>query len=293
MSSFAFKRRLEKYQSNKIRHFIGISFILLLVSFYSSAETKKNVLFIIVDDLRPELNCYGGSYIHSPNIDKLAESGFMFTHSYCNIPVCGASRASLMTGLYPTRNRFKSYKTYADQDAPGKVTLPEHFKNNGFSTFSYGKVFHHLDDGLQSWTEIPWRLDYPNNVHIQKYWRDYRGKENLWTQDTLKPAGAAGPAWEKADVPDNAYYDGKVAEKAINQLEKLSGVNQPFFMAVGFVKPHLPFNAPSKYWDIYTREEIELAPNPFMPENAPKESNFNSNRYGVSSPPLCGVNEYI
>ncbi|MDX1284820.1 MAG: sulfatase [Draconibacterium sp.] len=237
--------------------------------------SKPNVLFIAVDDLRPELGCYGVEQIHSPNIDKLASEGVMFQRAYCNIPVCGASRASILTGQYPTRTRFTTYYTRVEEDAPGIATLPEHFKNNGYFTTSYGKVFHHLDDGLSAWTESPWRPDYPNDIHVQEYWRDYRSPENIWTKDTLQPAGIAGPAWEKADVPDNAYYDGKVTDKTISTLKKLAQTKEPFFLGVGFVKPHLPFNAPSKYWDLYSEEEIEKAPNPFMPENAPKEANYN------------------
>ena len=239
-------------------------------------KKQPNVLFIIVDDLRPELNCYGMEYIQSPNIDKLAESGCMFTRSYCNMPVCGASRASLLTGMYPNRVRFTSYKTYADEDAPGVVTLPRQFKQNGYSTYSYGKVFHHLDDAVESWSETPWRADYPNNIHIQEYWRDYRNEENLHTKDEDMPGGAAGPAWERGKVGDDAYYDGKTAEKAIDKLKSLSKADKPFFMAVGFVKPHLPFNSPSDYWEKYPQEDIQLATNNYMPENAPKEANFNS-----------------
>jgi choline-sulfatase len=237
--------------------------------------TKPNILFISVDDLRPELGCYGVNSIQTPNIDKLAENGVMFERAYCNIPVCGASRASILTGLFPTRTKFTTYFTRVDQDAPGIVTLPEHFKNNGYFTTSFGKVFHHLDDGLNAWTETPWRPDYPNDIHTQEYWRDYRSSENIWTKDTLQPAGIAGPAWEKADVPDNAYYDGLVSEKTIFKLKLLAKSNAPFFLGVGFVKPHLPFNAPGKYWDLYTCENIDLAPNPFMSEDAPKEAFYN------------------
>lgn len=270
------KNDLGKIRTGKKGNLVILSLFLALTLFSGCTQKKKNVLFIIVDDLRPELSCYGAEQIHSPNIDKLAGSGCMFLHSYCNIPVCGASRASLFTGLYPSRSRFYSYKSFINEDAPGEVTMPEYFKNNGYFTCSFGKTIHHLDDALQSWSETPWRADYPNNIHKQEYWRDYRSPENLWTKDSLKPLGAPGPAWEKADVSDDTYYDGKTAEKVVDKLEKLSRSDKPFFLAVGFLKPHLPFNAPAKYWDMYTRDEIKLAPNPFMPENAPKEAWFNS-----------------
>lgn len=239
------------------------------------APQKPNVLFIVVDDLRPELGCYGVEQIHSPNIDKLASEGVMFKNSFCNISVCGASRSSILTGEYPTRTRFTTYFTRIEEDAPGVTTLPGQFAKNGYYTTSLGKVIHHLDDALQSWTETPWRPDYPNSIHVQEYWRDYRSPDNIWTKDTLQPAGMVGPAWEHAEVPDSAYYDGKIANKAISKLNELANSEQPFFLAVGFLKPHLPFNAPAKYWDMYSREEIDKAPNPFFPQNAPKESFYN------------------
>ncbi len=239
-------------------------------------KERPNILMIIVDDLKPELGCYDKDYIISPNIDKLAAEAVIFDRAYCNIPVCGASRASMMTGKYPNRVTYTDFKTYMDLDAPGAVTLPEYFKNNGYNTLSFGKVFHHMDDALRSWSETPWRPDYPNDIHIQEYWRDYRAEENIWTKDTLMPGGAPGPAWESPDVPDNTYYDGKVAEKAVKQLEDLASGDQPFFLSVGLLKPHLPFNAPLKYWDGYSKSDIHLVPNPFMPENAPSAANFNS-----------------
>ena len=236
---------------------------------------KPNILFIAVDDLRPELGCYGKSWIKSPNIDALANEGVLFQHSYCNIPVCGATRASILSGIYPTRTRFTTYFAKVDEDVPGVVTLPQQFKENGYETISFGKVFHHLSDGLQSWSETPWRPDYPTDIYTQEEWRDYRTHENLWTYNDKNKGGLAGPAWEKADVPDDTYYDGKTANKAVEELRSLANSDKPFFLAIGFLKPHLPFNAPAKYWDLYSHDEIELAPNPFFPENAPDEARYN------------------
>ena len=120
-------------------------------------STRPNVLFIAVDDLRPELNCYGRSHIHSPNIDGLAAGGILFEHAYCMVPTCGASRASLMTGIRPSRNRFTTYFTRADKDANGMTTLNSHFKNHGYHTISIGKVFHVAADNEDGWSEKPWR----------------------------------------------------------------------------------------------------------------------------------------
>lgn len=164
---------------------------------------KPNILFIAVDDLRPELGCYGKSWIKSPNIDALASEGVVFQRAYCNIPVCGASRASILSGVYPTRTRFTNYSTRVDEDMPGIVTLPQNFKESGYQTFSFGKVFHHPDDAaIRSWSETPWRPDYPTDIYTQEGWRDYQSNENIWTYNDKSKGGAAGPAWEKAEVQD-------------------------------------------------------------------------------------------
>ncbi len=226
---------------------------------------KPNVLFIAVDDLRPELNCYGQTQIQSPNIDRLASEGTIFNRAYCNIPVCGASRASLLTGLRPARERFLHYYTRADEDAPGVVCLSQHFKNNGYTTISNGKIFHHQDDRAESWDEN-WR------PKITSTWRDYQLEENI-RRDTS--GNKRGPAVESADVSDSAYFDGKIALKTIKDLKKLKEKGEPFFLAAGFLKPHLPFNAPEKYWQLYPEEEVELPDNDYKPVGAPDAAMMN------------------
>ena len=251
-----------------------------LVVFLSSCGQEKkpikpNVLFISIDDLRPELNAYGRSQIISPSIDKIAEEGTVFYRAYCNVPVCGASRASLLTGIYPTSKRFTDYKSRVDEEAPGIVTIPEHFKNNGYYTSTVGKIFHHPDDGLKGWSKEPYRPDYPNTNKQQELWRDYQSPENSWTKELKLPLGGAGPAWEAGEVDDTVYYDGKTTQLALLELERLAKQEQPFFFGLGYIRPHLPFNAPKKYWDMYDSIDIELPDNYFMPENAPQDSWFN------------------
>lgn len=227
---------------------------------------QPNILFIAVDDLRPELACYGESHIHSPHIDQLAAEGTRFDRSYCNIPVCGASRASLMTGLRPARNRFLTYLTWADKEAPGITTLPKHFRNHGYTTISNGKIFHHDTDASDSWDEI-W---HPKSN--SKSWRDYVLQENIEADTANRSRGA--PV-ERANVADNAYKDGKTTEKVIQDLQKLKETGKPFFLAAGFLKPHLPFNAPEKYWALYDGK-VKLPNNNYIPKDAPKESIHNS-----------------
>ncbi|MCC5929640.1 MAG: sulfatase [Cyclobacteriaceae bacterium] len=245
---------------------LGLLILLFLCIQCNQKEQKPfNVLFIAVDDLRPELNAYGKTRIQSPHIDRLAREGTTFTRAYCNVPVCGASRASILTGLRPTRERFLGYDTWVDKDAPGIITLPMHFKNHGYYTISNGKVAHHQGDCEGVWDE-EWRPR-PQGTS----WRDYLLPENLALDDSIK----RGPSWEIADVPDSAYFDGKIAVKTIRDLQKLKEKDQPFFLAVGFFKPHLPFNAPKKYWDLYDPADIGLADNPFKPENAPDAAMHN------------------
>ncbi|MHC4313724.1 MAG: sulfatase-like hydrolase/transferase [Planctomycetota bacterium] len=238
---------------------------------------KPNVLFIAVDDLRPQLGCYGHKQMLSPNIDRLASEGVLFIRSYCQVPVCGASRASLLTGVRPTRDRFINYSVWAEKDLPGALSIPKHFRKNGYHTISNGKIFHHSNDCRDSWSEDPWRPKGP--------WQNYLLEKS--TKLARKNQRGKGPAFESADVPDNAYFDGMIADKAVSDLKRLSNMDKPFFLALGFFKPHLPFNAPKKYWDLYKREQIDLADNPFRPKGAPDAAlhNWGELRNYVGIPP--------
>lgn len=245
-----------------------INLIILFIAFVGilSAQTQKpNVLFIAVDDLRPELACYGQSHIKSPNIDKLAESGLTFNRAYCNIPVCGASRASILSGIRPNRSRFLNYSCRQDEDVPGTVGLPMHFKNNGYTTISLGKIYHHKDDGKGSWSETPWA---PTGD-----WQGWQAYVLPESHAQIEPRqngnGINGPSFEAPDAPDHIYPDGMLAEEAISKLQNFKNTKEPFFLAVGFLKPHLPFNAPKKYWDMYNYDDIQLPLNMQKPENAP------------------------
>ena len=210
---------------------IGVATLGMPASLPAADKRKPNVLFLAVDDLRPQLGCYGHEQMISPNIDRLASEGITFLRSYCQVPVCGASRASLLTGTRPTANRFLGYATWAEKDLPGALSVAEHFRNNGYHTISNGKIFHHRADCRNSWSEAPW--------HPKGHWRNYQLEENQkLNRRKEKPAG---PAYECADVPDNAYFDGQVADKGISDLRRLKREDKPFFLALGFLKPHLPF----------------------------------------------------
>ena len=236
--------------------------IVLFASIAHSVESKPNILFIAIDDLRPELGCYGSPQVKTPHIDKLASKGMLFTRAYCQVPVCGASRASLMTGILPTRDRFVDYDTKAEKDVPGATTLPEAFKNAGYTTLSIGKIFHHPSDTQnRSWSKPAWQPGDNMQSHDPE------------TTKSLSETRQRGRIYESADVADDAYPDGKVAKRTIEDLQRLKQSGQPFFLACGFIKPHMPFYAPKKYWDLYDREKIDLADNHRHPENAPKALN--------------------
>ncbi len=248
-----------------------------------SDVSRMNVLFLMADDMRPELGCYGVEAVKTPNMDRLASSGVLFQNAYCNVPVSGASRASLLTGVYPHYpDRFVNFSAYASKDCPEAIPLSGWFTKNGYHTVSDGKVFHHMSDHAESWSEPPYR-NHPNGYDV--YWAEYN-KWELWMNSesgkTINPKTMRGPFCESADVPDTAYDDGKLAERAIRDLRRMKEMNKPFFLACGFWKPHLPFNAPKKYWDLYKREEIPLAPNRFRPEGLPEQVRNSSEIYAYA-----------
>ena len=246
---------------------IYLGLILILLSCKTTKENKeqltppkkKNVLFIMVDDLRPELNIYDQNKIISPHIDALAKSGVVFNRAYSNVPVCGASRASLLTGIRPSSSRFLRFNSSIKKETPNALTLIKHLKNEGYTTISNNKITH-LKNDIEEWDE-EW---YPYSTG----WRNYISEENT----LLENNGEHGYAYESPNVDDDAYNDGKTANKSIEDLKKLKEAGTPFFLAVGFVKPHLPFNAPKKYWDLYDSKTIELPKNNQFPENAPNRA---------------------
>ena len=232
-------------------------FLLFLLGFKPQEKLKLqyNFLFIFVDDLVPVLGSYGHPVVKSPNINQLSAEAIQFNRAYCNVPVCGASRASLLTGIRPHYpDRFILHTSRADKDYPAATTLPKLMKENGYHTVSNGKVFHDADDSEQGWSEKPWRPTRPQYL-------------NPITEKNRNGNTKRGPFFESAAVADTAYSDGQLAQKSIRDLQRLAGLDQPFFMAVGFSKPHLPFNAPKKYFDLY--QDVPLADNPFVPENIP------------------------
>jgi len=236
-----------------------------------SENSKMNVLFIAVDDFRPELGAYGVDQVKSPNIDSLADEGLVFNRAYAQQAICGASRISMLTGLYVQSTKIYGIKLKKKDQLPEITSLPRHFRDNGYNTISIGKIYHHGDDDPEAWTKAPYRA-----MKGSGYVTDEAKELVLLNNKTNLSAGTKGPPTEAADVADDAHHDGKLAERAIDEIRNLDR-SKPFFLAVGFRKPHLPFTPPKKYWDLYNPSEIDTASNPFWPENHTK---YTMNNYG-------------
>jgi len=243
------------------------------------AAEKPNILFIAVDDLRPQLGCYGQGQVQSPNLDRLAAQGVLFQRAYCMVPTCGASRASLMTSIRPAPKRFVTHLAYAEKDAPGITTLNTHLRQNGYYTVSNGKVFHHPEDSAIGWSEPAWRPGQPaEGVPALAKGRTTvgGGKGEAKADQKDEDGKTRGRAFAESDLSDDEHSDGQVALKTIADLRRLKEQGQPFFLAAGFFKPHLPFICPKKYWELYPAEDFKLPPNYHPPKDAPAESIHNS-----------------
>ncbi len=243
----------------------------------SSRRTSKrlNILFIAVDDLRPQLGCYGDRVVKSPHIDRLAARGMVFSRAYCQQALCSPSRISLLSGRYPATTRIFTIGPALRETMPDIVTLPQHFKNNGYFTRSLGKVYHVGIDDPPSWSVPSWQSRKPRygpegEAAMRKYRDEMKAAGKAIPSKGQDAAFYAGPAFESPDVPDEALADGDIAREAVAALRELAGKSeQPFFLGVGFHNPHVPWVAPKKYWDLYNPEDIPLPDNQYPPKNAP------------------------
>lgn len=260
----------------------------------SAAETaakqdKYNVLFIAVDDLRPETGAYGNPVIKTPNLDALSKRGITFNRAYCQQAVCSPSRTSLLCGRRPDTTKVYDLQTHFRRNLPDVVTLPQQFKLNGYHVQGMGKIFHGGLDDPQSWSVPHWNPKAPGYgkpetlralAEEAKQLREKHGgpaskvlerdpKTGTVLKTTAPKFRARGPAWEDPEVADNALQDGATADHAIETLRSFKSQEKPFFLAVGFLKPHLPFVAPKKYFDFYNRADLKLASNPFPPKDCP------------------------
>jgi choline-sulfatase len=255
--------------------------LVVLPSALTAADTKPNVLFIAVDDMRPDLGCYGNTVVKTPNIDRLAARGLVFTHAYCQQAVCSPSRSSLLTGRRPDATRVWDLQTHFRAALPDVVTLPQYFKANGYYCAALNKIYHHGFEDGRSWSEPHW---YPNGQTIDTDPVDWKKRiikkvgpgvkeyAKLSSSDIEQPPGTKaprGPAFEASAKSDDELPDGFTAQEAVKRLHDLKTKGQPFFLAVGFLKPHLPFVAPKKYWDLYDPNQIPVPVIDHLPKDAP------------------------
>lgn len=267
------------------KYFRVVDLILLLVSIVlfscqrkaSNENLQPNILFISIDDLRPELGSYGSEIAISPNIDNLASQGLQFNNAYCQQSICGPSRASVLTGIRPeTSGVFHNYIKFREA-TPDVITLPQYFKQNGYETVYTGKIFHHGDkDDELSWSRLPAfdSLDHlpkpvgfalKGNIEARK-----KVRKEMFAKygDVARFGLASGVAYESADVSDNTYLDGYNTTLAIATMKEMAKNDKPFFIGLGFNKPHLNWVAPKRYWDLYDRKKIKISMQTEAPVNA-------------------------
>ena len=272
-----------------MKHFFtSIVIVVLPLALARSAEntTKPNVLFIVVDDLRPEMGCYGNKIVKTPNLDRLAARGMVFNRAYCQQAVCSPSRSSLMTGRRPDATRVWDLETHFRVALPDAITLPQHFKANGYYCAALSKVYHRGFEDGRSWSEPHW---YPNGKTVDTDPKDWSKRitkntgpgveeysKGKMPEDNDKPnvrpngkPAKIGPAFEVSPKNDDELPDGFTAKEAVKRLHDLKAKKEPFFLAVGFLKPHLPFVAPKKYWDLYDPATIPLPTIEKLPQGAP------------------------
>lgn len=254
-------------------HSTNISF----AASHSGSATKPNILLICVDDLRPELKSFGVDYIHSPNIDRLANSGRPFHNHYVNAPTCGASRYTLLTGQYGSYGNsalFQRAERLKSENSDIPPSMPEWFRQNGYKTVSVGKVSHHPGGwGGNDWydqnvLEMPGAWD--RQLMPTGRWKHPRGAMHSLVNGEIKPIGSFSEnkmeVMQSAEGDDTDYHDGLIAEAGIEQLENLAEAHTPFFLAIGFIKPHLPFGSPARYMDPYKDVDLPDIPHPEKPD---------------------------
>lgn len=267
---------------------VGLAAALVVPAAGAAQPGEFNVLFIAVDDLRPEAGCYGNPIIKTPHLDALAGRGTVFNRAYCQQAVCSPSRTSLLTGRRPDTTKVYDLQTHFRLHLPDVVTLPQHFKQHGYRTLGLSKIYHGGLDDPQSWSLPHWRPRGPGYGKPETLARLERLREQLRAEHGKAATSVAkrdpktgtvlkrtrptyrvrGPAWEDPQVADNELPDGQTSDRALELLRE--NRRRRFFLAVGFLKPHLPFVAPKKYYDLYRREQLKLAPNPFPPKDVPR-----------------------
>jgi len=254
-----------------------------LIAFSSApAADRPNVLLIISDDLRPQLGCYGDPIVKTPHLDRFAQSALRFDRAYAQIAICSPSRNSFLSGLRPATTGLRGFGTTLRETLPNVVTLPQHFKNHGWHSAAIGKVFHvYAETGLGS-EDDPDSWSQPLYLPKNPVWGPDQEKIRAAKIEADRAAGKVyqhshdwprGETWDAPDVPDDALRDGETALQAAEFLKsRAAKADEPFFLAVGFYQPHLPFVAPKKYFDLYDPDTLPLPAIDQPPSGAPPYS---------------------
>jgi iduronate 2-sulfatase len=262
-----------------------ISAYILGLAFTSNADAankqKPNVLFIAVDDLRTELNCYGAKQMHTPNIDRLAQKGVLFEHAYCQQAVCAPSRNTVLTGLRPDALGIYDLSTFFRDKCPDVVALPEHFKNNGYRTESIGKIYHTSHgnkDDVRSWSVPHW-----DHGIIKRSLKKINNGDSTGLESDYPKVNNEFLPYHCSNAPEENMSDAMISKIAVDRIKALK--DSTFFLAVGFLKPHLPFVSPRKYWDLYDPKKIQI-PKREVPEGMPPVAMRNGSEvrsyYGIA-----------
>ena len=262
---------------------------------------RPNILWIISDDMRPQLGCYGDRQVKSPNLDAFARSALLFENAYAQSAVCSPSRNSMLSGLRPNTTGLRGFGVHLREVAPEVVTLPQHFKENGYDSRAFGKIYHIYVESMLGNEDDPMSWSVPQQLPTVPVWGP---EQNALRNRLIAEAKAHGKVfdhphdwpraetWDNSDIPDDMMQDGNITSMVENYLHERKGKDQPFFLAVGFVRPHLPFNAPRKYWELYDPDELVLPDYRELPKNAPfwtVPQGIVSNYYNM--PPFDEINE--
>lgn len=248
-------------------------------SLSAADNLSPNVVWIMSDDMRPQLGCYGDPIVKTPHLDALAKRGMRFDNAYVQCAVCSPSRNSMLSGLRPNSTGLRGFGTRVRDVVPDVVTLPQHFKQNGYDARAFGKIFHIYDESMLGNEDDPESWSQPQQLPTVPVWGP---EQNALRNRLIKEARVAGKefihphdwpraeTWDDSDIPDDQMQDGNTTAMVEKYLASRKGQDQPFFLAVGFLRPHLPFNAPKKYWDLYDPEKLPLPTFRQRPEGAPK-----------------------
>jgi arylsulfatase A-like enzyme len=262
---------------------------------------RPNILWIMSDDMRPQLGCYGDSQVKSPHLDMFAKGALRFENAYVQSAICSPSRNSMLSGLRPNTTGLRGFGVHLRDVVPDVVTLPQHFKENGYESRAFGKIYHIYVESMLGNEDDPRSWSVPQQLPSVPVWGP---EQNALRNRLIEEAKAVGrvfnhphdwpraETWDDSDIPDDMMQDGNTTAMVEQYLRGRKGKDQPFFLAVGFLRPHLPFNAPKKYWDLYDPAKLAMPEFRELPENAPTwvvTQGIVSNYYNM--PPFNEIDE--